>query len=208
MIATRLDDPEDGMRTPASEELFIRQVRTQQIVVAALIGGAVFALGVVLILRLGGLANLPPAGQNRIVSYVIMGFAIVLLVVRLLVPDEIIKFQRDRIARGTWRFPGRSESSPPSRLETMLEEAGDFGKLGFVHGTRLILQIALLEAAAFALLVAYYLDGMPVVAVLTGLFILLMIAQFPTRARVEHWIENQLLLIEQDRQRGQGREMN
>jgi hypothetical protein len=55
----------------------------------------------------------------------------------------------------------------------------------------MIIGMALLEGAAFYQAIAYYVEGQPLALGLGCLLLLGLIVQFPTRSRVERWLENQ-----------------
>ena len=173
-------------------------VRTQQIIVAALIGGCLSFLGVAVVMRLQG--AMPQGDPQPILSYVLVMFAVTALAARAIVPGVIVARGRRAIARGTWRLPEGPRAG--GSLGDFLAGGGDAAKLAMVSQTSLIVSAALLEGVAFFGLVVYMIQGDLAALAIAILMILGIAAHFPTRSRVEGWIESQLAALQQERQLG------
>jgi len=78
--------------------------------------------------------------------------------------------------------------------------ATDVGKLALIYQNQLIVGAALNEGVTFFALIAYMIEGQPVILGLVVLLILGLAARFPTLGRVMGWIESQQDLLLQDRQ--------
>ena len=96
------------------------------------------------------------------------------------------------IARGQW--------TPPTQAFPAAVPPDDAGKLLFVFQSKLLIGAALLESAAFFAGIAYMLEGTTLALLLAILFALLVALQFPTRFSVEQWLDQQLRLLEEERQ--------
>ena len=83
-----------------------------------------------------------------------------------------------------------------------LERTGDAGQLFVVFQTRTIVAGALLEGTAFFALITYMIERSPLALTLAVLLILGVAVHFPTRSGVIRWIEDQLRLVERERQFG------
>ena len=75
-------------------------------------------------------------------------------------------------------------------------------KLASVYQTQLMLGAVLTEGPAFLALIAYLLEGSPLALGAALALLVALIARFPTRARLEHWIEQQVQWLIQERQFG------
>ncbi|MGC1273374.1 MAG: hypothetical protein WBC44_06670 [Planctomycetaceae bacterium] len=138
---------------------------TQTLLVCRIIAGAlifgVVAFGTVaVVLRLG-----EPPGQNSFVSAIGAGFAFVTVIAR----QMFIGF-----------LGGRTASQVPGTTSAALAS----------YQTRMIAGLAILEGAAFFNLICYLIEGhwwsLAVVAALLAW----MIASYPTRTRLLHWVED------------------
>ncbi len=173
-------------------------LRTLQIIVGALTAGSVVFLIIAMILA-GGIAA--AADNPPILTYTALGFAATILLVRAIVPNVIVATGRSQIAQGTWKSPGGHQAN--GAFSAMLERMGDAGRLVIINQVRTIIAAALLEGATFLLLVAYLVEHSWISLSVAIMFILALAMHFPTRQRLVEWIENQLALLEQERQFGE-----
>jgi len=175
-------------------------VRVIQIIVGSLIAGVV-TFGVVAVIV--GPSN-PPAEEAgaampaEMLTYVSVAFAVTVLIARMVVGQVLLSTARRKIASGTWQAP---QGGTPMAGD-LIERAGDAGRLLVVLNTKTIVESALLEGAAFFALIAHLLEGTWLSLVLAAVLALGIAMGFPTAARVQHWIEDQLQLVEQERQFG------
>ena len=170
-------------------------LRQSQIVSGALILGCVTFFGVAIAVP-GEAAPIDP--NLPILTYAAIGFAVMALIARWMVPGIVASTTRRKIIAGTWRLPTHA----PARTVAFVERTGDAGRLAMALMTGTIVSGALLEGIAFFALVAYLLERSPLSLILAGAMILGLLTQVPTRGRLVGWIEEQFGLIEQERHLG------
>ena len=171
-------------------------LRQSQIIVAALIAGCVIFLVIALVITGGKVAD----ADQPVLTYVAVAFVAVTLIARMIVPGIMIRSGRRKIAQGTWQLPQQAASRPASLQ--FLEETGDAGKLLMIYTASTIVSASLLEGSAFFALIAYLMEHSWLSLGLAGLLILGLSTHVPTRSGLVHWIEDQLALLEQERQLG------
>jgi hypothetical protein len=161
------------------------RLRTMRIILAALCVGVVSMAGVMIWQRQA--APMPPP-DLPILTFAALGFAAFMAVVSGALPVFL---------QAAWRRQMRPPPGPhPAGAEPDVSSAGAWWDR---YQSRLILQAAPLEGAAFFQLIAYFIEGLPVsLAVAAGLLICLLML-FPTRAGVERWVATQRDLAEQGR---------
>jgi Na+/alanine symporter len=146
------------------------RIRVMQIINGAIALGALVAVGLLTFVRTQN--NLPPR-DPPILSYVVLAFAAIQVVISMVLPNVVAASAARRFA------------APPRWYA--------------VYQTRLIVRLALLEGAALALAIAWFIEGWSVTLVVALVFVALMLLQFPTGRRVERWVEAQKELAYQDR---------
>ncbi len=85
-------------------------------------------------------------------------------------------------------------------MAAFIERTGDAGRLMCVYQIRTIVASALLEGVAFFAIIVYLLTQSMVGLLVAVALILALSLHIPTRSGVVNWVENQLHLIEQERQ--------
>ena len=168
------------------------QVRVLQIIVAAITLSPAIFLGVVLATPPGA----KPAGGNVSLTYLACGAAVAAVLARLVVPSLLVRSFRRQIAAGAWPPPSQTGNSPAAPMS-------DAGKLAGVYTVSSIIAVAILEGAAFFLIVAFQAERHPWAASAAVLLVLMIAAHFPTRSRAAEWIETQLPRLDEDRQEQQ-----
>jgi len=158
-----------GSRPGASLPLLATQIRVIQIVVGALIAG-VLAFATVVIVT-GALQKAP---QGHFLSYISVGFGTLMAILHVLVPAFV---ERAGLAN-------QPVGADPSML------CG-------VFFTRTIIAAALLEGAAMLSIAALLTEHHPWVLGVTAVMLVLLLMQFPSRTRVEHWLEMRAMEREQ-----------
>jgi hypothetical protein len=108
--------------------------------------------------------------------------------------------ERRKIAAGTWTPASRSRRN--DREFADVKALDDETKLAMVYQTQLITAAALTEGPAFFALIVYFLEKSPIALGLALAQIAVLIFRFPTRDKVEQWIDRQGALIQQERQLG------
>ena len=169
-------------------------LRTSQIIVGALIAGCTTFLVIALVVA----GRVGAAGGQPLVTYAGIVFAGLALIVRVVVPGMINARGRRSIARGTWRLPGNQSA----RYGKFIERTGDAGKLAILSQTGTIVAAAILEGATFFLMVAHMIDRSLSSLIVAVALIVGLLMHIPTRSRLIYWIEDQLNLLEQERQIG------
>jgi hypothetical protein len=163
--------------------ILAQTVRISQIIRFALIAGpASFAAYL--------LVNLPKAqDDSHFTSWLMAGFAVVVVMLRLVVPLLVTGKLRSAIASGK----SVHQHLPVDRFGT------DENKLCAVYQTQMLIGAALLEGAAFANLAAYMIEAQIMsLAIAVGLLIG-MLVDFPTLASVGAWIKRQQRLLDEER---------
>lgn len=170
------------MRQPAfgSQPAFTNMnqaVRTMQLITGALLIGVV-VFGVIATL-VGGKPAAPPPNQpppTPILTYMAAGFAFIQLGMRAVVPTVMA---RNSVAH----LQGSLDDSDASKL-----------RLAGIYQTKMIIGMALCEGAAFFALIAWMTERELIAIGTAGFLVLVMLAAFPTRSRVEGWIRHQIEL--------------
>jgi hypothetical protein len=181
---------------------YLAGIRSRVFVVATLVGGLVFFLAIVLYLN--AQPRGPARGQQAIgaepaplLSYLAIAFAVASVPASILVPQLMAASQRRSIAKGAWTPPPQRSGTAPT-----LNPTSDAGKLASVYITTLIIGAAMNEGAGFFANMAYLLERQQWVLIVAVLLIVGVALRFPTRDRIDRWIEAQLEQLEMDRQRG------
>lgn len=133
-------------------------------IIAASLVVGVVAFALIAVFVVGALDE-PP--ESMLISAIAAGFAAVVFVLHLVIPPLVIS-QQARAARGE--------------------------QLYGVYLTKMILGLALLEGAAFFNIVAALIEHNWWSLAIAGGLAFWMLALFPTRTRVDHWIETQQML--------------
>jgi hypothetical protein len=191
------------MSDPPWQETLTPVLRTLQIIVGALLAGCTFFLAIVLI------ASREMAGGDGppLLSYTAIACGVMALLARAVTARAIVAAGRRNILRKAGRAPiGGTWSMPQPvgvRGDTLDESAVVAGLLPLLS-TATIAACAMLEGATFFLLVAYLVEQwLPALIVAVAMIVLLAL-HLPTRSRVIHWVEDQLALLGQERQLGNG----
>jgi len=167
-----------------SQNEVVPHVKVTQIIVLALFSG---------VLVFGGVVLFTPAddrnGEMGILSLMSVGMTGISVLVSFLIPKLIVKQNRNKIASGDWAVV---PSGAPIK-ET------DAGKFSIVFQMTTIVGCTVLEGAAFFALIAYMQEGHLTTLVSTGVLMLGILLYFPTRTRIENWIEHQLRLVDEER---------
>ncbi|MFQ5734665.1 MAG: hypothetical protein ACE5KM_22250 [Planctomycetaceae bacterium] len=145
-----------------------QSVRAMQVINFALVAGVmIFAL--IAVIGIGALEQ-PPAGH--FVSLVAAAAAAMAFVMHLVVPNAI--------------------GAELSGGESGRDAANWYG----VYQTRLIVALAILEGAAFFNLIATISEHNWWSLAIAGVLVFWMLIRFPTRTRVDQWVESQKMMTE------------
>jgi hypothetical protein len=160
-----------------------------QIIVGALVAGCVFFLVVALLVSRGMAAG----GDPPLVSYIAIGSAVMAVLARVALPRTIVAAGRRKIL---------GEAGHDAARGDRLDRSAAAARLLQLLPTATIVACALLEGATFFLLVAYLIEQWLPALVTAVAMIFLLVLHIPTRSRVIHWIDDQLAVLEQERQLG------
>ena len=69
-----------------------------------------------------------------------------------------------------------------------------------VFQTQLIIGAAMLEGGAFFAAIAYMLERSPIAAGMALVLLVVLASRFPTRDRIQAWLDHQLGLLQEERQ--------
>lgn len=165
--------------------------RTMQIIVGALCLGVLSFLIVVLVI---GSAKPQDQDSEPFLTYLAVGMAVGAIVVSIFLPSIILR------------------SSPANTANPVVDDARlvgangmaseNIGRFAQLYQTQLIIRCAILEGAAFFCLVGYMIEQQMFGLVAAVVLLLVMLANFPTRSRVESWIDARLIEKEQLQQLG------
>lgn len=164
--------------------------RTTQIIVAALAGGLLVFLAIVLIVEPPG----PPAGPGRdnplklpFLTMIAVGIGIACLIMSFVAPGLLVSNGLKQLVE---RPPGEPAPTDPWKEGPTLP-SNDVGGLLRLFQTQLIMASALVEGAGFFALIAYMIDRHPVALGFGAFLIAALLARFPTFERVHGWLDDQ-----------------
>jgi hypothetical protein len=181
------------MATDADRDEVTPGVATIQIINGALVAGVLTFLGISLFLRArhpDGVFGPALPEANRLLPL----FAIVLAVGNALaafwIPRTIVQGLRRALAEGRWKDPGVGRGEPATT---------DAGRLLSAYTTARIVQLALLEGAAFLCLIVYYLRGDALMLLVALGLVAAMLVGWPTRGRLDAWLGQQAEYLNEER---------
>src|SRR5688572_3468514 len=126
-----------------SEDQFRRQVLNLQIINGSLAAGLLVFLIVVLVLRGAPV----PAARPELLTYVSVGFFLMLLATSYFVPRIITQAQIAQIARGAW--------TPPANNPAKIDFSSESMQILTVYHIQAIVRWAQLEGGGFFALTSY-----------------------------------------------------
>lgn len=159
------------------------QVRTMQIIVAALTMGCGTFLAVVLFLRSGG----RPVVETPLVTFGSLAACMGLLAARAVVPRLFAGAALRQVT------PQVHEAQRRGDLQAV------YSQLVQIYQTRMIVGAALLEGAAFLMGIAYLIEGRTVALLLAALLVVGVASHVPTQSGVARWILERCQEEEQNR---------
>jgi hypothetical protein len=177
------------MLNPQWQDRLATPTRTLQIVVGALTLGCLsfMAIAVFLVNSSGPVA---PAEGVPLMSYLALSVIPVIVVVRGIAGSVVASRGCGAIAQGTFR-----PANPPPKTD----KSDDLMPIVQVYATRTIVGGALFEGVSFFLIIAYLLEGLPVVLAGAMVTIVCVMLHFPTSGRLAWWIESKSQWIDQQR---------
>jgi hypothetical protein len=166
-----------------AEKQFRQWVLASQSIAGALAAALVSFLIVVLVIF-----GAPVAGRPSFATYIAIGFFAIALVVSVIVPRWITSDQLRRIANGTWKPPAKSPSNA--------DFSSGLARMMSVFQTQAIVRMATLEGAGFCALAMYFTEPHWLNLAVALVALALLVVQFPTRGRIEDWLERQLAALQ------------
>jgi hypothetical protein len=162
------------------DQLDVR-IRVMRIITFAQVLAAGLFLVIALILRAQGQGGNPANGLISLTS-IAWPFCLGNLIAYAVVSRSVVRSGRHRLVA-----PGGTSLLPADR-------AAWYG----LYQTQLIIHLSLLQGNAFYLLIAYLLEGSPLILGAAATFIAVMALHFPSRARVDNWVDAQAELAQQE----------
>ncbi|MEX2172502.1 MAG: hypothetical protein WD851_24485 [Pirellulales bacterium] len=165
------------MELPSREKI-ATQVRTLQIIVAALVMGCLTFAIVAVVIR----SNSDTAADNEafpVMTAMALAFGTVAIIAQLVIAPLLRRQTRQRLAQ-------QSEAS---------DADGSLILMGLQTST--IVGAAISEGACFFNLVAYLLEGSPYTLVMAAVLVLTIVLRFPTVGGVTDWLEREIRLVEE-----------
>jgi hypothetical protein len=160
------------------------RIRVMRIITFAQVLGAGIFLVIVLILRAQGQGGNPANGLISLTSLA-WPFCLGNLVPYVIFPRAVVRAGRRRlVASGATAGP----PTPPA------DRAAWYG----LFQTQLIIRLALLQGSALYLIIAYLLEGSPLILGAAATFLTAIALHFPSRARVDNWVDTQAELARQE----------
>lgn len=168
-------------------------VRTLRIIVFAQIVGVLLFTGFVFFMLAPGEDAAPgaDAADNALplMTVMAMGFLFMAATARFVLIPVLTVAQRRQ-------FAARAENLSPDERKTALLP---------MYQTLTIISVAILEGAAFFAAIAYMLEGHPLTLVCVLILVTGILLHFPSRGRVESWVDGQLRRAEEDQMLQQSR---
>lgn len=164
-----------------------------RVIVAALALGPTIFLAIVL-----AIGPMAVAGQT-LITWIALAFAAVAVVLRFVVPQFAVRAACGRICRRETTINNLAQMPV---MATLIQQVGDAGQLVAVFYTRTILAAALIEGAAFFLIIAYLIEGSPWALGAAIAMIVAIALHIPMTGYTAGWIADQLRQIEDERALG------
>ncbi len=161
-----------------------RFTSTVQIITGALALGIVVYAIVVLLME----PEQAEADEARFISLMAAGAAVMAWFLSIVVPRLLRTSMRQSIADGNFSV---------TNIPSAATELGDFGSLASMYQATLIINLAILEAAAFFNLMAYMLEHQTINLFFAAGLLFAIFVKFPTRRAVESWINDELGILEE-----------
>jgi hypothetical protein len=164
-------------------------LRVGRIILVALALGVLAFLGIAVFIREN---NPRPVPDTPILTYVALAVAALQAILQGVLPGLVATGIRRQLVAGKWPPARPGRPVPPD----------DRSKLCALYITRLIIGAALVEGAAFLLLIAYLLEGSVLALAAAGVMLVIILLKFPTRTGLEGWLADQEELLRVERMPG------
>jgi hypothetical protein len=179
-------------------EVVSARLRAAQIIVAAMVIGALAFLAVVHFLVPPNATGGSAARQSAIpiITYAAMAYAVTAIILGPIFATLMTTSTRRRLAKALPPEALRQAGSDDKAKR--LAEAVVSGLSALFLG-KTIVNAALFEGGALFLGVAYMLERKPLVAVMAAILIVGLLSLVPTRDRANRWMDEQLRMLEEER---------
>jgi len=185
------------MATTDGGDILSPTVRTAQIITFGLVSGVVSFLAIVVFsVRAGRPFVADPLSFRGPLTPLALIFAAIALVGHKPIRDAIMGRKIVALAGGV-RPPATDQHGGPAGAPT-----GDLPALLGIYLSGKILGMAILEWASFFATIAYMIEGSAAALAAALTLVAINLLTFPTRARVEGWVERQQSRIDEIRQSG------
>lgn len=165
---------------PDSVAMLAMRVRTLQIIIGALVAGL---LTFILIVSFISFFRAHAAAPNMpIITYVACFLACIQFPLSLIVPSQVVASGRKQLA-----------TKPP---------ADDTFALMNLYQTKTIITGALRQGVGFLAAIAFMIERQPISLGLAVVCMVAVAVLFPTRERVDQWLDDQLVRLSQEREFG------
>ncbi len=178
---------------PENSNPMDRTLTILRIIVIALISGVVIFMGVVAAIKRGQ----PPAG-GPFLAYILAATAIPILFVRLIIPSLMVKNGCRQLAGSVWAPPdlaGQATAGLSAGTPEWETAEQDKIKLAELFQRKTIMGAAMCEGAALMNVAAFMLERQLFSLLVVGAFVLGIAFDFPTRDRLQNWMDHQILRV-------------
>ena len=172
------------------------QVRTMQIIVAALFLGCFFFLVIAVATNL----DQKPVIDLTVIACIALVFAFSTLAIRAFLPGIVVAQGRKKILESQYQSEQTAqEGNVPAAISAWEKEVDEAQSLAGLYQTKTIIGGALLEGPTFFLLISYLAEQSLISLIAAIILMLFLIASIPTKSRVQTWIEDQIRLLHEER---------
>lgn len=175
------------MSQSAQEKALNQRLQVMQMMIGALALGATVFTVIVIVVRGQGVQQVP---DTPLITYCAFVFAMPVLFANFFVPGAVAATARRALVHA------------PEAAAASADLPGDAGKLCEIFQTQMLIGASLLEGATFFFLIAFFVEGQPLSLVGGLMFLIGLALKFPTRARLERWLEEQQELLQAERAAG------
>ena len=166
------------------------RLRVMQIIIGAMTIGCIFLFAVILAISF----PIARMSETHSFTYIALGIAFVVLILRSFFPTLVVVAGRRQIRRN---FREASETQgarmQAQRFDQLEDEAGR-RLIDLLQG-KILVGAALMEGSAFLSLISYLPERSPISLAVAAIMIVFLTLHFPTGDRASNWIENQLQLL-------------
>ncbi len=167
-------------------------LRFNQAVVAGLV---VFCI-VYAVVAMVDPAEVDAADDGLVLTYTCIGFAVMSLIARAIVPTVIVARCRKKIARGESAI--KIQEGHFSGAFERVQRSGDAGKMWMVFFVKTMVSAGIIDGAVMVLLVAFKIGRALPAMIAAAVMTLILAVHIPTRDGAFRWIENELALMEHE----------